>query len=317
MPTDLLTQLEAFGRLLDQTVPPVTVEDFARTTTPTDSLLDDEAEVLELRTQDVAKADRRWSPRLVGIAAATLLIGGLLGVALGMRHALEPDHLAAVSTLATEHKNARAGLVIGAFWGIGHSFTLLVVGISKFLEGAWISVLVIPGLVYLFIQVRRHYRHVAEQLTLRGLPPSLRPLPQPRVVVSVSAVHRGMIDAINFSQSISNYVTAVFVDVDPGPDEEALQRQWNAWFPEVPLVIIPSPYRSVVEPLLSYLEQTDIEHHDGQQAVLILPDLIPASSWHEILHNQSAEEIKNALLYQRRHSGLQRIIIDVPYHLKK
>ena len=197
------------------------------------------------------------------------------------------------------------------------AFTLLVVGISKFLEGAWISVLVIPGLVYLFIQVRRHYRHVAEQLTLRGLPPSLRPLPQPRVVVSVSAVHRGMIDAINFSQSISNYVTAVFVDVDPGPDEEALQRQWNAWFPEVPLVVIPSPYRSVVEPLLSYLEQTDIEHHDGQQAVLILPDLIPASSWHEILHNQSAEEIKNALLYQRRHSGLQRIIIDVPYHLKK
>ena len=76
MPTDLLTQLEAFGRLLDQTVQPVTIDDLAHTTTPANTLLSSGAEVLELRPQDVAKPDRRWSPRLVGIAAATLLIGG-------------------------------------------------------------------------------------------------------------------------------------------------------------------------------------------------------------------------------------------------
>jgi hypothetical protein len=73
----------------------------------------------------------------------------------------------------------------------------------------------------------------------------------------------------------------------------------------------------MVEPLLSFLGQTDLEHHDGQQAILVLPELVPSSSWHEILHNQSAAETKKALLYQRRQSGLQRIIIDVPYHLKK
>ena len=72
----------------------------------------------------------------------------------------------------------------------------------------------------------------------------------------------------------------------------------------------------MVEPLLSFLDRTDQENHDGQQAVLILPELIPAASLQEILHNQSAEEIKKALLYQRRQSGFQRIIIDVPYHLK-
>ena len=196
------------------------------------------------------------------------------------------------------------------------AFNFVVIGVSKFLEGAWISVLVIPGLVFLFLKIREHYQHVSEQLTMRGLPPSLRPFPQPRIVMPVSGVHRGMVDAVNFARSISDQVTAVYIDIDPGPDEEELRRRWNDWFPDVEFVVIPSPYRSVVEPLLAFLEQTDLEHNDGQQAVLVLPELIPASAWHETLHNQSADRSRRAILFQRRESGLQRIIIDVPYHLK-
>ncbi len=195
--------------------------------------------------------------------------------------------------------------------------TLIVIGVSKFLEGAWISVLVIPGLVLLFLNIRDHYRHVSEQLSMRGLPPSLRPFPMPRIVLPVSSVHRGMVDAVNFARSISNQITAVYIDIDPGPDEIELRRRWNEWFPDINFVVISSPYRSLVEPLLTFLIQTDQEHNDGQQAVLVLPEIIPASSWNEILHNQSANEIKQAVLYQRRRSGLQRIIIDVPYHLKR
>ncbi len=195
--------------------------------------------------------------------------------------------------------------------------TLIVIGVSKFLGGAWISVIVIPGLVLLFLKIRKHYQHVSEQLTMRGLPPSLRPFPSPRVVIPVSSVHRGMVSAVNFARSISDRVIGVFIDIDPGPDEDELRRRWNDWFPDIEFVVVPSPYRSLVEPLLTFLEQTDLDHNDGQQAILILPELIPASSWQEILHNQSAEEIKKALLYQRRQSGLQRIIIDVPYHLKR
>lgn len=196
-------------------------------------------------------------------------------------------------------------------------FALIVIGISKFLEGAWISVLVIPAFIGVFLKIRAHYRSVSEQLTLRGLPPSLRPFPKPRVVMPVSGVHRGMVDAVNFARSISDNITAVFIDIDPGPDDEALRKHWNEWFPDVDLVVVPSHFRSIVEPLLSFLESTDLSHNDGQQAVLVLPELIPASSWHEYLHNQSADGIKKALLFQRRQSGVQRIIIDVPYHLRK
>jgi hypothetical protein len=126
-----------------------------------------------------------------------------------------------------------------------------------------------------------------------------------------------MVDAVNFSRSISDDITAVYIDVDPGPDEEELLKRWNSWFPDIKFVLVPSPYRSVVTPLLEYLDQVDIEHNDGQQAILVLPELIPASPWQETLHNQAADQIKKALLYQRRENGFQRIIIDVPYHLRE
>lgn len=207
--------------------------------------------------------------------------------------------------------------LINGLGALATGFALLVIGISKFLEGAWISILVIPGLVWLFLKIRVHYQHISNQLTMRGLPPSLRPLPRPRVVIPVSNIHRGMVDAVNFARAISDLTTAVFIDIDPGPDETILRKRWNDWFPDIEFVIIPSPYRSLINPLLEFLEQTDAEHNDGQQAVLVLPEIIPASSWHEILHNQSAREIKKALLYKRHQKGLQRIIIDVPYHLEK
>ena len=195
--------------------------------------------------------------------------------------------------------------------------TLIIISTSKFLQGAWISLLVIPMIVVSFLKIRSHYLSVGKQLSMHGLPPSLRHSPRQRVVIPVSGIHRGMVDAVNFARSISDKVTALFIDVDPGPDEKEIRKQWNDWFPDVELVVVESPYRSLVEPLLFFLDKTDSEHNDGQHAVLILPEIIPASSWHEILHNQSAEEIKKAVLFRRRQFGLERIIIDVPYHLKE
>jgi hypothetical protein len=129
-------------------------------------------------------------------------------------------------------------------------------------------------------------------------------------------VHRGIVDAIDFARSISNDVTVVYVELEPGAGERVRQT-WHDWFPDVPLVIKPSPYRSIVEPLLDFLDETDLEHHDGQQAAVVLPEFVPARWWHSLLHNQSASLIKSALLYNRRNRGYQRVIIDVPYHLRK
>jgi hypothetical protein len=206
--------------------------------------------------------------------------------------------------------------IINGVGALATGMTLVIVGVNKFVEGAWIIVALIPMLVAGFLQVRAHYRAVARQLSLEGLPPSLRPHPPARVVVPISGVHRGVVEAINFARSISTQVTAFYIELEPGAGQR-IREEWEAWWPEVPLAIAPSPYRSTVGPLLDFLDETDRQHNDGQQAVVVLPEFVPAHWWQELLHNQTALLIKAALLFRRRQSGFQRVIIDVPYHLRR
>jgi hypothetical protein len=194
--------------------------------------------------------------------------------------------------------------------------SLIIVGISKFLEGAWITILLIPLIVFIFSSIKKHYRTVGKQLSLHGLPPSLRPYPAPRVVIPISGVHRGIIDAVDFARGISRDVTAVYIELDPAATER-VKKDWERWFPDIPLEVRPSPYRSVVGPLLEYLDETDEKHNDGQLAAVVLPEFVPAKWWHGLLHNQTTWLLKAALLYRRRDLGFPRVIIDVPYHLKK
>ena len=122
--------------------------------------------------------------------------------------------------------------------------TLLVVAFSKFTSGAWISVLVIPLIVFGFHRVHRHYEQVKKELSLHGLPPSLRPVEPARVVIPISGVHRGIVNAVTFAQSISSNVTAVYVELEPGAGEK-VRQQWQEWWPDLPLVVVPSPFRSL------------------------------------------------------------------------
>ncbi len=193
--------------------------------------------------------------------------------------------------------------------------TLLVVAISKFTTGAWITILLIPTIVIGFRRVHRHYREVRQQLSLHGLPPSLRPVSPARVVIPISGVHRGMVNAVLFAESISKNVTGVYVELEPGTGAE-VEEQWKEWWPDLPIVIIPSPYRSLVGPLLEFLDKTDTEHNDGQLAVVVLPEFVTTGWWQNLLHNQTALLVKAALLYGRRRAGGERVVVDVPYHLR-
>jgi amino acid transporter len=206
--------------------------------------------------------------------------------------------------------------IVNGVGALATTITVIVVVISKFIEGAWITVLVIPIIVAVFLRVRTHYQEVARQLSMDGLPPSLKPIPVPRIVVPISGVHRGIVDAINFARSISDNVTAVYVELEPGAGESVRQKLAE-WWPDLNLTIVPSPYRSVIAPLLDFLDETDRLHNDGQLAALVLPEFIPAKWWQTLLHNQTAWLIKAALLYRRRFSDFPRVIIDIPYHLRR
>lgn len=209
-------------------------------------------------------------------------------------------------------------LLKAVFNGVGAlatGTTVVVVAISKFVEGAWITVLVIPLIVLTFRRVHEHYQEVRQQLSMHGLPPSLRPVAPARVVIPISGVHRGMVNAVTFAQSISTNITAVYVELEPDSGGHVVE-QWNSWWPDIPLKVISSPYRSLIGPFLEYLDKTDLEHNDGQQAVVVLPEFVTTGWWQNLLHNQTALLLKAALLYGRRKTGLERVVVDVPYHLK-
>jgi amino acid transporter len=211
-----------------------------------------------------------------------------------------------------------AKMIANGVGALATGTTLVIIGISKFREGAWITVLVIPLLVIFFLRIRSHYSAVSEQLTLKGLPPSLKPLPPPRVIIPISGLHRGIFDAIAYAQSISKDITAVYVELDPGMGDLMRQR-WQRWFPDIKLAVVPSPYRSIVKPLLDFIQQADEEANDGQLATVMLPEFVPAKWYQGLLHNQTAFILRTALLYRRREavSQHQRVIVDIPYHLKR
>lgn len=184
---------------------------------------------------------------------------------------------------------------INAIGAAATGLTLIVVGASKLLAGAWIVALLIPALVVLFLRIHGHYAEVRRELALDPKSAAARSAPSPRIIVPISGVQR----AVAFARSISPDVTAVYVEMDPGAGQR-VQEEWRRCWPEVPLVVMPSPYGSLVGPLLDFLDETDQQRGDGQQAALVLPEVVPAQWWHGLLHNQTAWLIKAALLYRRR-----------------
>ena len=192
---------------------------------------------------------------------------------------------------------------------------MLIVGFSKFVSGAWITILLIPLLVAIFLKIRNHYVAVARQLSSEVARPLARPSQVPRIVIPISSMHQGVLDAVSYALGISKDVTAVYIELEPNTAQE-IQALWERWWPDVPLVVVPSPYRTLLKPLFDYLDQLDRQCDDGQLATVVLPEIVPARWWHGFLHNQTAWLIKAALLYRRRHLGFQRTIIDMPYHLQ-
>lgn len=183
---------------------------------------------------------------------------------------------------------------------------MLVVGVTRFGEGAWMVIIVIPGLVALFLAIRRHYVAIGRQLSARGfVPPKLGRHP---VVVLVPGIHRGVITALTYARAISPNVTALSVDLDPTATAR-LQMEWREWAPDIPLVILDSPYRSIIQPVLQYIDQME-KQRDGAYMTVVLPEFVPARWWHHLLHNQTALLIKAALLFRKG-----KVAISIPFHL--
>jgi amino acid transporter len=213
-----------------------------------------------------------------------------------------------VTDEVTAPANWKKSLAINALGAVATFIVLCVFIATKFIHGAWIVVVVIPLLVLLFKSIHNHYVMVAKQLSTNGLSP-LRPIKH-TVIVPISGIHRGVIGALQYAQSIaSDRVQAVYVDFE----EEAsasLKDKWERWGAGIQLVVLPSPYRELTRPLLRHIHRLSREN-TNEIITVVLPEFIPAKWWQHILHNQSSLLLKGSLLFKR---GV--IVTSVPYHLE-
>jgi amino acid transporter len=195
--------------------------------------------------------------------------------------------------------------------GVGAATTALVmvtIAVTKFAHGAWIVVILIPALVTVFVMVHRHYEDVARQLSLDGAAPDATPISN-TVLVLVGDLHRGVLGALKYARSISPAAKAVYVEVDTERTRR-LEEKWGAWGLGTPLIVLSSPYRSLLRPFLDYIDSLLAAGGPDHYVTIILPEFVPARWWQHLLHNQTALLIKGAMLFRRR-----VIVADVPYHL--
>jgi hypothetical protein len=272
-----------------------------------------------LPRQFMNQGDRlAFSNGILGLSAFAAL---LLVLFAGDTHALIPLYMIGVFVSFTL---SQAGMVVhwrrlgGAGWrtnaaisGVGALVTavvLLVVAVTKAHEGAWIIMLLIPIQVVVFRITSAHYNAVAAQLTLTDYQPA--PRHENRVIVPISGVQRAVVAAVDYARTLSSDVRGVYIDIDPSVTTQ-IQADWDTWGRGVPLVVLASPFRSLMEPLLEYLEQLAAAHPDDYVTV-VLPEFVPARWWHHVFHNQRALLIKGALLFKPH-----TIVTSVPFHLER
>jgi len=209
----------------------------------------------------------------------------------------------------------RFSMAINVVGAVATGVTLVVVAYTKFAGGAWIVLLLLPALVLLLYQINAHYRSVSDALTIEDPEAPLpRPLP-PIVVVPVARLDLAAVQALAFACSISPHVRAVHVATSPASAQE-FRRRWERWgarrLPdgrEIPLDVIDSPFRALIQPLLKYFDR--IDERDPRPITVVLAEFVPRHWWELILHSQTAFRLKAALLFRPN-----TIVIDVPYHFR-
>lgn len=196
--------------------------------------------------------------------------------------------------------------------GIGTLVTfsvLIVIGSFKFTHGAWMVILTIPIIVYAFHRIHVHYVMFARELSQSHYDTALdRDVTQHVVVIPISGLHLGVMNAIRYGKSMSNDVRVVYVKTDE-VSAQRMHDSWNAKFPDMQLHVLDSPYRSISGPILDFIDHVRNEH-PAEFITVIFPEFVTFKWYHQLLHNQTAWLIKLSLIYKKN-----VIVTSVKYHL--
>jgi amino acid transporter len=255
---------------------------------------------------------------LLGVVSASLVVA-----AGGSTHALIPLYAVGVFIdftisqagmirhwLRTRDPGWRRRMTINAVGCVLTGVVAVVVTSVKFVDGAWFVIVLIPILVGIMLFIRREYDNQERELHVRDDFVMDAPNREQRVVVPINGVNRAVIQAVKFGRTMSEDVRAVYVTSDPSAGE-ALRRRWERQVPDIALVIVESPYRAVISPIVAYLDVLDQAWPPDKPApitIVVLPEYVARHWWDRVLYNQTAKRLKAALV-GREHT----VVADVPY----
>ena len=267
--------------------------------------------------QFAARGDRlAFSNGIIALAAVAML---LVWVFRGDTSALIPLYAIGVFVCFTL---SQAGMVLkwrrtrtpGWRWraalnGLGAVATAIVAivqVVTKFTNGAWIVVLIIPLIILLLARIHRHYEYFAREVQYNGHAPLM--FMHHTVVVPVNGITKPAAGALVYATTISEDVRAVYVEVDP-EQSQRLRAAWQEWDVGVDLVVLPSPYRSVIRPIVEYVRNT-IESGASDLVTVVVAEVVPRRWWEHLLHNKTALFVKTAFLFKPN-----VVVTSVPYLL--
>jgi len=220
-----------------------------------------------------------------------------------------PSEATTDQNLAKPEKNWQIKMIINGFGAVCTGIVMVIFAVTKFHDGAWMVLILIPLLVVAFLAVRRHYRNLADRLSLDRFAGSSPRITRHRVIMPVSGMHQGTLEALRYARKLSDDVTAVHVSID-SEETEKLRQRWETWGEGIRLVILDSPYRLLFEPLIKYIEEIAAMRQHDDPITVVVPQFVPPKAWHNLLHTNTANLLRSELLSKQ---GI--IITDVPYQV--
>lgn len=202
-------------------------------------------------------------------------------------------------------------MVINGFGAVCTAIVMVVFAVTKFKEGAWVVLILTPVLVTIFFAIHHHYKNVASNLSLDNfgaIPPQNT---RHRVIMPVSGVHQGSLAALRYARILSDDITVVHVAIEPA-EAEKVRRKWEMWGEGVRMVMLNSPYRLFLEPLLEYVTEIAQRRQQGETITIVVPEFVSNNMLSSALHTNTADLLRSQL---KRQEGI--VIINVPYHLRE
>jgi hypothetical protein len=200
-------------------------------------------------------------------------------------------------------------MIINGFGALCTAVVMVVFAATKFHDGAWVVIVLTPALVVFFFTIHRHYKNLAKQLSLVNHVRRSH-IRRNRVIMPVSGVHRGTLAALRFARTLSDDVTAVHVSIDP-KETAKVEEKWGTWGEEFRLIVLHSPYRLFLEPLLEYIDKIAEIAGPTEIITIVVPQFIPRHWWTNFLHLRTAEALRKELLHRDN-----IVITEVPYQVE-